>query len=87
MTARPWKRKLWGVMFDFDTLISDAWEVSSDSYVRSHDGEPVRALLFTKRAEARAWIKPKNAEQAARNDWWGKKRYRVVRVVETVRLA
>ena len=84
MTARPWKRRLWGVEFS-GTLIGSLWiEPAPPS---AYAGEPTRALLFTTRAEARAWVAPENAKQAARGDWWGAKRYRVVRVVETVRQA
>ena len=90
MTAR-WNRLLWGVEFtgsrpdDEPMLIGAMW--ATDVRGEPYPGEPSRALLFSARAQARAWCAGtlrKWRDGRSPDDIVSKWRVRPVRVRETV---
>lgn len=90
-TVKPWSARqqwgigLWGRRGDLcPTLLAESWLSDADACMiaRAHPGGPVRPLMFTRRASARAWCAEKNAVFAASHatSHW---RVRVVRVRES----
>jgi len=86
MKAKPWDRKLWGVVFtsnECPLLIGEAWYRTKPDY---YAGEPPRALVFTTRTLARQWCQKWSAinakHQDCRKDW----KFRPVRVREIVQV-
>jgi hypothetical protein len=91
---RPWRIAQWGVALTTGrsrrpVLLGCGWlEDWADRYQRAYPGEPLRVLLFTRRAQARAWCRVQQARYASRprGDICRAWRFRPVRVVETVRV-
>lgn len=92
-TTRGWNRKLWGVEFrnsrpdDRPMLLGSLWDDAEKHVLNRRSSEPTRTLLFTRRADARAWCEARNAEWQQHSDpivkaW----RARPVRVRETVQV-
>lgn len=88
-----WHRLLWGIEHysvapsdERVMLLGAGWMKETRISRPAYYGEPLRALLFTTRAAARAWCAAENARYRAYpeghicRDW----RVRVVRVVERV---
>lgn len=88
----PWNRKLWGISFvgslkEKPRLLGAAWDEGARASPAHYFGEPTRALLFTTRAQARAWCDVQHARYLTYYDkdhicrQW---RFRPVRVRERV---
>lgn len=86
-----WRRAFWGVMFvtrqDKPHLIGSLFDNDERTCTR-RPSEPTRALLFCTRRQAREWCRARNAEYASRRpgDICRNWRFRVVRVIETVKV-
>lgn len=86
-------RMLWGVVrttpLSRPILIGETWHKDSGRpWTARHNGEPMRALLFTTRRAARDWCAAKNAAYRSHpiDDVVHAWRVRPVRVRETVRV-
>lgn len=81
--TKPWNRLLWAVEMcpggkQTIGILGTAWhQVTPPKY----PGEPMRALLFERRADARAWV-TQPRYHGMNSDW----RFRVVRVRETIKI-
>ncbi len=83
-----WNRLLWGVKFssgmksDEPMLISTAWMIPMPK--SPYDGAPSRPILFTTRAQARAWCKSRMETYKHRSGCCTKWKFQPVRVREIV---
>lgn len=93
--ARRWDRLLWGVLFtgamadDPPMIIGGPWHDESRHF-GFYPGEPMRALLFCNRAEARSWcadtMRKWRSDCRQPDDVVARWKVRPVRVRETVQV-
>ena len=84
-----WNRYLWGVRFTGSDgrsfLIGSSWHRANNTANAGYPGEPSRALLFCKRAQARVFCAEQIKAARLTGGVCEKWRYTPVRVRETVR--